>query len=57
MWKRELNRGKKKILFLRICLNLNHHQINMDCYLLMMLYVNNMVTTNPKLMTDVQKIK
>ena len=64
MWKRESKgkrRGKKTLLFFlvfllfsffRMCFNLNDHQINIDCYLLRMLYMNIMVTTNPKPMGD-----
>ena len=44
-------------VFFRMCLNLNDHQINMDCYLHRTLYMNIMVTTNPKPMIDTQNIK
>ena len=34
--------------YFRICLNLNDYQLNRDCYVLKMLYMKLMVTTNPK---------
>lgn len=56
MWKREekVKKIKKKrkiffFLFFKMYLNLNDNQINIDCYLLRMLY---MVTINPKPMID-----
>ena len=54
--KNQKRKVKRKISFLE-CLNLSDHQINTDCYLLRMLYMNLMVTTNTKPMTDTQKIK
>jgi len=56
--KREKKGKKKKIFFfLRMCLNLNDHQINTDCYLLQVTYMNLMVTTNPKPTIDTPKVK
>ena len=40
-----------------MCLNLNDHQINIACYLLGKLYMNLMLTTNPKPVIPTQKIK
>ena len=40
-----------------MCLNLNDHQLNMDCQILKMLYINLTVTTNPTPILDKQKIK
>ena len=35
-----------------MCLNLIDHQINIDGYLLWMLYIKLMIITNPKLVID-----
>ena len=37
--------------------NLSDHQLNIDCYMHKMSYINLMVTTNQKLVIDMQRIK
>ena len=38
-----------------MCLNLNNHQVNTDCYRIRMLHMNLMVTTNPNPLTGTQE--
>ena len=40
-----------------MCLNVSDHHLNIDSYILRMLYMNLMVTRNQKPITDTQKIK
>lgn len=60
--KKEREEEKEKnvlllLFFFIMYLNLNDHQINIDCYLHRMLQMNLVVTTNPKPMIVSQKIK
>ena len=41
----------------RMCSNLSDHQLNIDCYIHRMLYMNSMATKNQKPAVDTQKIK
>lgn len=47
--------SKKK--FLKMCSNLSDYQLHIDCYILRMLYMNLMVTKNPKPIRNTQNIK
>lgn len=38
-----------------MCLNLSDHQLDIDCCIVRMLYMNFMVATNQKPVTDTQK--
>lgn len=38
-------------------MNIRDHQLNVDCYILRMLFINFMVTTNQKPRIDTQKIE
>ena len=54
MWRRKF---KTKVFFFFSELNLNDNQLNIDCSVLRRIYMNFMVTTNPKPIIDTQKIK
>ena len=48
-------RGREKCSSFTMCLNLNDHQLNIDCCILRMLYMNFVVTTNQKPIIEMQK--
>ena len=60
MWRREykgkiMGKRKRKIFLFLMSFNLNDHQINMDCYLLRMLYMNLRVATYDRYIKNNEK--